>query len=133
MRGLNRNKRRFYYALYQEKEQYIDEWGNATSEYAVGYTKPVKYSANISSEKNADTVAIFGTDFRYDRVIFVADKKFPVDENSVLWVDTMPLLDRNGDTDTPWDYVVKRVARSINGVNIAIAKVIVSHGENNNA
>lgn len=129
MRGLNRNKRPFWYATYQSKAPYVDEWGNTTTEYTVTYSNPTKVWGNISPEKNTDTVAIFGTDLRYDRVICLANESFPIDENSVLWVDNVPVIDsETGATETPWDYVVSKIARSINGVNIAISKVDVSHG-----
>ena len=128
MRGLNRNKRRFYYALFTGKTPYVDEYGNTTTEYEVSYSNPVKCYGNISPEKNVDTVAIFGTELKYDRVICLADKAFPVYENSVLWLDTMPVIDETtGQTETPWDYVVSKVARSINGVNVAISRVDVTH------
>ena len=43
----------------------------------------------------------------------------PIDENSILWVDQL-------DTTEDHDYIVKRVAKSLNVVSIAIAKVDVS-------
>ena len=45
---------------------------------------------------------------------------------SVLWVDTMPELDEQGKTETPFDYIVVKVAKSLNVVNVAIRKVDVS-------
>jgi hypothetical protein len=43
-----------------------------------------------------------------------------------MWVDTLPHLNEDGSTDTPHDYIVKKVARSLNGVSIAISKVRVN-------
>ena len=34
-------------------------------------------------------------------------------------------VDENGEILTPWDYIVKKVARSLNSVSIAITKVNV--------
>ena len=59
-------------------------------------------------------------------MIVIADPKFPIDEYSILWVDSMPEVKEDGTTDTPHDYVVKKVARSLNSVSIAISKVNVS-------
>ena len=63
------------------------------------------------------------------------DKTAPnINEYSVLWVDTMPELDENGklvkdgngQVVTPYDYVVKKVAPSLNSISIAISKVNVN-------
>lgn len=35
------------------------------------------------------------------------------------------VVDENGEILTPWDYIVKKIARSLNSVSIAIAKVNV--------
>lgn len=58
----------------------------------------------------------------------------PIDEYTVLWVDTVPTVDEdgvlavneNGEILTPHDYIVKKVAKSLNSVSIAISKVNVS-------
>ncbi|MEG1564133.1 MAG: hypothetical protein RR365_10475, partial [Bacteroides sp.] len=69
----------------------------------------------------------------YDKVI-VADNSIPlINEYSVLWIDTMPQLDKtgalaidkSGKVITPYDYVVTKVARSLTGVSIAVSKVKV--------
>jgi hypothetical protein len=61
----------------------------------------------------------------YDKVIVLDDRSTPIDEYSILWVDTPPLLNDDGSTDTPHNYVVRKVARSLNGASIAIGKVDV--------
>jgi hypothetical protein len=68
----------------------------------------------------------FGVSENYDKVIVLDDKNAPIDEHSILWVDTLPYLNEDGTTDTPHDYIVKKIARSLNGVSIAIRKVSVS-------
>ena len=67
----------------------------------------------------------FGESESYDKVIVLDNPNTPIDEYSTLWVDTLPLLNEDGSTETPHDYVVKKVARSLNSVSIAISKVIV--------
>ena len=49
------------------------------------------------------------------------DMDCPIDENSVLFVDKAPSFDDAGSPQ--FDYVVKRVARSLNVISIAIDKV----------
>ena len=126
MRCLTRNKSKFYYASYIGETETIDENGNATGEYEVSYRKPVKIFGNVSAAQGEMQSRQFGESESYDKVIVLNDRNAPIDEHSILWVDTLPHLNEDGSTDTPHDYVVRRVARSLNGVSIAIGKVDVS-------
>ena len=126
MRCMVRNKRKFYYASYIGKTEIIDEYGNATGEYAISYSKPIKCYGNVSAAKGEIQSRQFGESESYDKVIVLDDRNAPIDEYSVLWVDTLPHLNDDGSTDTPWDYDIKKVARSLNGVSIAIRKVKVN-------
>ena len=126
MRALVRNKSKFYYASYIGETETIDEHGNATGEYEVSYSKPLKILGNVSAAQGEMQSRQFGESESYDKVIVLNDRNAPIDEHSILWVDTLPHLNEDGSTDTPHDYVVRRVARSLNGVAIAIGKVDVS-------
>ena len=69
-----------------------------------------------------------------DKVIVMDNNAPPIDEYSVLWVDSVPKLNEDGELAidaegkilTPYDYVVKKVAKSLNVVSLAISKVTVS-------
>ena len=126
MRTLLRNKRKFYYASYIGETEIIDEYGNATGEYSVSYTNPTECFGNISAAQGEVQHRQFGESESYDKVIVLDDRNAPVDEHSVLWVDTLPHLNADGTTDTPYDYTVRRVAQSLNGVSIAVQKVKVN-------
>lgn len=134
MRCLDRNKMRFFYALYRGKEQLIDEYGNNTGEYEVLFDNPQEGFANISAAQGETETRQFGDDEAYDKVIVMDNTHPPINEYSVLWIDTIPLLNEDGglainekgETVTPYDYVVKKVAKSLNSVSIAISKVNVS-------
>lgn len=128
MRCMRRNKVEICFALFDHKTETEDEYGNKTGEQTLYYQDPVKTRANVSTAKNQDSIQIFGTDIPYDKVI-VMDKPCPVDENTVFWIDTLPELDDEGKTETPYDYIVKKVAGSLNSVTIAVSKVKVRHGE----
>lgn len=88
---------------------------------------------NISAAKGESSTRQFGEDESYDKVIVHCNPKLEIDEYSVLWIDRMPVrdrtgnlaLDEDGNETTPHDYIVKRVARSINSVSVAISKVNV--------
>lgn len=124
MKCMERNKLSFYYSLYEGKEPIIDEYGNNTGEYTITYGKPIKARANISSAKGEMQTRQFGENEAYDKVLVLEDSE--IDEYAVLWVDTLPEIKEDGTTDTPHDYIVTKVAKSLNSVSIAIRKVQVS-------
>lgn len=128
MQGLVRNKQKFYYALYIDTRELMDEYDNATGEYRVLYGKPIKALGNISSVVGETQIRQFGESERYDKVIVLDNPNTPINEYSILWVDTIPLPNDDGTTNTPHDYEVKRVARSLNSVAITISKVDVRNG-----
>jgi hypothetical protein len=133
MRCLSRNKSAFYYALHGEQTEIKDEYGNATGQYNVSHTNPHKTCGNISAARGEIQSRQFGESESYDKVIVLDDVNTPIDEYSILWVDTLPLLkddgslalNDKGEVTTPHDYIVKKVARSLNSVSIAISKVTV--------
>ena len=102
-----------------------DDYGNLTGEYEISYDKPVQLLGNISAARGETITRQFGDDVAYDRVIVLEDPLCPIDEFSILWIDTPPVLDADGNTETPHDYMVRKVARSINSVSIAVSKVNV--------
>ena len=124
MRCLVRNKATFYYALYEGQTEIVDEYGNATGQYSVTYSEPVKALGNVSPAQGEMQTRQFGESETYDKVIVLDNPGTPIDEYSILWVDTPPVMD-GGSTATPHDYIVKKVARSLNSVSIAISKVSV--------
>lgn len=126
MRCLLRNMRDFYYALYESKNEIEDEYGNKTGEYEVIYGKPIKCKGNISAAQGEMQSRQFGDSESYDKVITLSNIDIPINEYSILWVDTLPIIKEDGTTNTPHDYIVKKNARSLNSVSLAISKVMVS-------
>lgn len=134
MKCLERNKVRFFYSLYQGKEAITDDDGNVTGEYELKYGNPVEWYANISAAKGETQTRQFGENESYDKVIVMDNTAPPIDEYSVLWIDSAPQLDEDGslvtnvqgEIVTPHDYIVKKVAKSLNVVSLAICKVTVS-------
>jgi hypothetical protein len=121
---MERNKKTFHYALYKEKVHYTDEDGNESGEFRTVYEAPVEMRANISPATGISSIEQFGNDIKYDKVIITDDLTCPIDENSVLFVDVSPNEDAYG--NLLFDYVVKKIARSLNSISIAISKVEVS-------
>lgn len=120
MRTQALNRTKFYYALYIGNTELQDDNGLYTGEKGPSYGEPVLYKkGNISPATGNSDTEQFGKLEYYDNVIVTADMNCPIDENSILWVDEK-------DTTKPHDYIVKKVAKSKNGISIAIAKVKVS-------
>ena len=126
MRCMVRNKSKFYYASYIGETEIIDECGNATGEYKISHGNPIKCLGNVSAAQGEVQSRQFGESESYDKVIVLDDRNAPIDEHSILWVDTLPHLNEDGTTDTPHDYEVTRKALSLNSVSLAIRKVSVS-------
>ncbi len=139
MRCLERNKQPLYYCLYNGRDEIIDEYGNSTGQYIRFYKEPVLMYANVSQATGFSSTEQFGTLENYDKVIVTCDMNCPIDENSVLFIDKEPdetnvlthettaitVTDKLVEVPTP-DYIVVRVARSLNSISIAVRKVRVS-------
>lgn len=125
MRSLLRNQVAFYYAPYLSKNEIIDNYGNRTGEYEIVYGEPLKVYGNISAAQGETQTRQFGESETYDKVIVLGNPNTPINEYSILWVDSEPTLSGDSTKKVPHDYVVKKVARSLNSVSIAISKVNV--------
>ena len=128
-----RNRKTFWYALYDSDAVIVDDHGYESGENSITYSNPVQCEANISPAQGEAAVRQFGEDVRYDRVLVMEDPNTPIDELAVLWIDREPELNDDGTLKTsesgavltPWDYIVKGVARSLNSVSIAVSRVNV--------
>lgn len=139
MRCLKRNKRPFYYCLYKEEIPILDEYGNLSGERIVTYDDEVLMEANISQATGQSNTEQFGNLENYDKVIVTDDLNCPIDENSVLFIDKEPewkdaeyneataITVTGATVKVPvYDYTVRRVAKSLNAISIAVSKVKVS-------
>lgn len=125
MRCLVRNKVPFYYANLVGSEEIVNEDGYKTGEKKLIYDKPKKLEANISVAQGEVVLQFFGGNESYDKIIVSENVGIPINEYSILWIDSVPVF-KDGVNITPNDYVVKRIARSLNSVSIAVNKVTVS-------
>ena len=120
MKTMKRNQTTIYYANFEEVGDVTitDEWGNTlkTGEKTVTRTEPAPIDLVVSASTGIVAEELFGSLNDYDRILFT-EKGCEIDENSILWVD-VPVTG-------PHDYVVKKVARSLNFVAYAISKVEV--------
>lgn len=146
MINLKRNLRTFYYCLYSDSTPILDEYGNETGENIVTYSEPVQMLASISPATGQSNTEQFGNLDNYDKVIVTTDMNCPIDENSVLFIDKVPdgtqvtthtvtgsnalygsdLIVSDLVEVPAYDYIVRRVAKSLNVISIAVRKVNVS-------
>ena len=118
MRCMARNKRPIWYAQYLRTDPVTDEYGNITG-YEPVHDTPVEGKANYSPARGETESMIFGDSESYDRVI-VADSAMPkLTEQTLLWIGKTP-------DDGEHNYIVKKVADSVNGFLYAIKQVNVS-------
>lgn len=124
MKQLKRNKIRFYYAKLNsnERAEYIDPMGNRTGQYYPVRTEPVEAWGNIAPPTGFANVEKFGNIVSYDINITLEDPKTPIDETTVLWVYTDP------NQGEPFDFMVRRVTRSLNSATLQCAQAKV-HAE----
>lgn len=119
MRVLKRNEIPFYYATYQGIADY-EVGGYKNGEKTISYSAPTLMRASISANRGTNEVDQFGTNLQYDKVIITGDMNCPIDENTILWVDKEPY---NNNTLLPHNYIVKKIAKSLNYISIAIKRV----------
>lgn len=123
MRDLKRNQSTFWYCNFVTKEAITDDQGNLTGDYRAVYDDPVEVNANVSAASGAAMQELFGAVENYDKII-VTVQDLPISETTVLFVDKEP--EHNLDGDWLYDYVVRRVARTLNHTLVAISKVNLS-------
>lgn len=113
MINCKRNNQTFEYQLYLGKQAIVDANGWETGETEQAYDEKVQAKANISPATGNVQVESFGNLADYDHVIITHDKTLPIDEHSLIWYE--------GNR-----YIVRRIAKSLNCISIAIAKSEVS-------
>lgn len=114
METLNRNKKTFYYAQLEGTEELKDDEGYYTGESVQAYSEPKECKGYITSAKGEVDIEMFGPNIQYDRTIILSGDT-QINENSHLWITNSP--------NEPHDYIVTRVAKSLNFSRIAIQKV----------
>lgn len=115
MRGLRRNQKTLWYALYEGQTEIVDFNGNRTGEYTPSYSTPVKTAMNIAPAQGSADWNPFGIDTPYTLVAMTFDLKSPITATSIVWIDKS--------IDEPHNYVVTRVAKSLNNICYALLEV----------
>jgi hypothetical protein len=110
MRDLKRNQSTVYYSLCIPKSA-RDKNGNLIS----SYSEPVSGKFSLSVTKGTAENEPFGREVDYDREMTTHNMNCAIDEHSRLWIGIS--------TDKPYNYIVKKVAKSLNCIRYAIKEV----------
>lgn len=121
MKVMERNKVKFWYMLYQQKEDIVDDDGYETGEHTMTYAEAVEAQGSISPNSGSVYKRPFGNFLDYDKVIVLDDMSCPIDESTVLFVDKEPEYDEDG--NPLYDYIVNRVTQTMNFIAVAISRV----------
>lgn len=119
MRGLERNKTGFFYALYESETDAVNTDGKKTGSKVKTYSDPVFMKAHISSASGVARSEAFGKDLNYSHVIYVSGTDCPINEESILWI-YKGLVSSSDISDMKSNYAVVGVYQSLNETLYAI-------------
>ena len=139
MRSLRKNMQRLYYSLYSEEITVYERDENGEIVYVevdgeripvvistqAGYSEPVEFYANISAGRGNSQDAPFGSDVDYTRTISTCDMTCPLDELSIIWIESEPQYNPDGTVNADSaDYKVAAYpARGHDNIVYAIKKL----------
>lgn len=141
MRTAAKNKQKMYYSLYTGDAPVYetDAYGNIvyievdgeripveTGELKKGYSTPTEFYGNITMSGGESEAVEFGVNLaEYEAVLLLAKDSLPIDETSLIWLDTVPVIYADGTPDSlSADYTVIKVSPSLNFVRYVLKKVV---------
>ena len=137
MRSLRKNMQHIYFATYSSQITIYERDENGEIVYVdvektipkiiaekAGYTKPVSFYVNISMSGGEANQAEYGFDTgSYEAVLVTTDKSLPLDELSLIWHTTEPVVSADGVVDeSTADYSIIAVKPSLNSVKYLLKK-----------
>ena len=136
MRSLKKNQQKLWYSTYADQITIYERDENGEIVYdeidgekypriiaeRAGYNKPVFFDANVSAGKGTAQEDVFGKDIDFTRTISTTDLTLPIDELSLVWIESEPKYMEDGTIDpNSADYkVAAKPARSLNQLMIAL-------------
>lgn len=131
MKALARNKQTLYYALKTGLTNVNDSNGLYTGEQTPTYGTPVKVEMNISPATGRTVLEWMGIATNYNKVLVTDDMSCPITEDTILWIGVEPTTTTtvNGVSTTvnnPHNFLVSRVAKSLNSIVYGVIEVNVS-------
>ena len=126
MRTTQRDKRTIWYALYEGLVDVVDDDGNLTGEKSVSYSEPVKTRMNVSGGRGQAAIEEFGVENPFTRTAVTDDLVTPFETDTIFWFGIDPVKDG---IKTTHNYRCTGVARTVNGVTIALKEVDTDESE----
>lgn len=136
MRSLKKNQQKLCYSTYADQITLYERDDNGEIVYdeidgekypriiaeRAGYNEPVFFDANVSAGKGTAQEEVFGKDIDFTRTISTTDLTLPIDELSLVWIESEPKYLEDGAVDqNSADYkVAAKPARSLNQLMIAL-------------
>lgn len=121
MRTLRRNKQTIHYAVFSGVTAVTDSNGLHTGEYEPSYGTITEAKMYVSPATRKATLEMFGITGSFDKILITDDMSCPISDTSIVWIDA-PTTKAN-------DYVVVRVAKSLNHITYAVTQVDNESGE----
>lgn len=128
MRTMRRNQQWIAYALLEGKQEIMDGERH-TGQPNLIFSEPKFIKASVSASRGSADTELFGISEQYDKTIVLDEltQNLGICETSHIWIDTLPYPAPGSETP-PHDYVVARVAKSLNLTVLAVRKVDVRNG-----
>ena len=143
MRMLKKNKQKLHYSLFIEERpvyaldefgnkiiEYVDEEGNEyyreTGETERVYSLPVEFLGNMSMSGGEAEAMEFGLNTAdYEAVLIVNKGLLPIDESSLIWFESEPVINDDGLVDyVTADYSIIKISPSLNVDKYVLKKTI---------
>ena len=142
MRLMQRNLKPLWYSLYRGNFKILDSDGYETGEKEIIYDDPVKIMCNVSPATGQAEQEQFGVIENYDKIVMTDDMTCPINENTILYIEEDPkrvamlkiqfAVNPFGDlafkskVTNHHEYVVRRVAKSLNHISYGVSEVRTS-------
>ena len=134
MRTLNKNKQKMQYSLYLGElpiyEKWIDNDGIEhlidTGEKKPTYSEPIVFYGSISMSGGESESVEYGLNLAdYGAILVVAKGMLPIDETSLIWLNSEPKFEEDGTVDkTSADFSIAKVSPSLNVDKYVLKKVV---------
>ena len=126
MRTTQRDKRTIWYALYLGVTEVVDDDGNYTGEYEVSYTTPVRARMNVSGGRGQAAIEAFGIDNPFTISAVTDDLITPFNTDTIFWFGITPGATYD---EVAHNFKCTGIARTINGLTLALKELDISHEE----
>lgn len=119
MKTLARNRQLIHYALYQGKQEVLDDNGFTTGEYIVKYSDPIAVKMSVGTSHGTSDLERFGITNASIKTLITDDLNCPITTSSILWIGVP--------TTEPHNFiVVQPPLKSLNSVTIIVKEVATS-------